>query len=155
MQHPSNQKAYYNPFRDCGPRQSKKHPSAYTKTELIDLATLHGIPAPKARAMTVPLLCHTIAQLTGNVAPAAVAATYALPAKAPAKAPAKPRAPKRDPNAPRQPRKLSAYNLFMRDELERLKRAHPEVAHPERFKQAAKAWATSPLNPKRLKMRSL
>ena len=43
-------------------------------------------------------------------------------------------------NEPRPPRPPSAYNLFMRDEIQRLKQLHPEMAHKEVFTMAAKNW---------------
>ena len=43
-------------------------------------------------------------------------------------------------NEPRPPRPPSAYNLFMRDEIQRLKQLHPEMAHREVFTMAAKNW---------------
>ncbi|KAH8835627.1 hypothetical protein DL96DRAFT_1702601 [Flagelloscypha sp. PMI_526] len=44
--------------------------------------------------------------------------------------------------------KKSAYNRFMKKELARLKESKPTLAHTERFKLAAKNWATSSDNPK-------
>ena len=37
-------------------------------------------------------------------------------------------------------RKPSAYNLFMKEELEKLKKSHPKLDHKERFKLAAAGW---------------
>ena len=48
----------------------------------------------------------------------------------------------RDPN--RVPRPKSAYNLFMKVMVGRLKREHPTVAHKEAFKEAARLWTLSP-----------
>ncbi|KAI3655170.1 hypothetical protein MP638_003353, partial [Amoeboaphelidium occidentale] len=46
------------------------------------------------------------------------------------------------------PKKPSAYNLFMKDELARVKKDHPNLDHKEAFKKAAGNWKTSPHNPK-------
>ena len=43
---------------------------------------------------------------------------------------------------------LSAYNMFMRDEIARLRQEQPVLDHQERFKIAASRWKTSPLNRK-------
>merc|ERR1719272_2107688 len=48
----------------------------------------------------------------------------------------------RDPN--RVPRPKSAYNLFMKAMVGRLKREHPTAAHKEAFKEAARLWTLSP-----------
>eukprot|EP00762_Andalucia_godoyi_P004380 ANDGO_08185.mRNA.1 Protein YABBY 4 len=53
--------------------------------------------------------------------------------------PAKEDKPKREP---------SAYNKFMKDELARLKKDHPEMNHKELFRIAANNWKNSPQNPK-------
>jgi len=45
-------------------------------------------------------------------------------------------------------KKASAYNVFMKTELAKLKAKNPEQPHKERFKQAASAWASSKENPK-------
>jgi hypothetical protein len=37
-------------------------------------------------------------------------------------------------------KKKSDYNIFMKKELERLKKIHPNKDHKERFKEAAKNW---------------
>lgn len=37
----------------------------------------------------------------------------------------------------------SAYNKFMKKELNRLKKAHPRMTHQARFKKAAKSWKGS------------
>jgi hypothetical protein len=42
--------------------------------------------------------------------------------------------------APRQP---SAYNLFMKTEIARIKGLQPELSHKEAFKEAAKNWGLS------------
>lgn len=46
----------------------------------------------------------------------------------------------------RKPRDPSPYNVFIREEISRLKEKHPELNHKEAFKAAAKNWANSPLN---------
>lgn len=38
-------------------------------------------------------------------------------------------------------RTLSAYNIFMRDEIARLQKSHPDLNHQERFKMAAGNWS--------------
>ncbi|KAG8898473.1 hypothetical protein FS837_009366 [Tulasnella sp. UAMH 9824] len=45
-------------------------------------------------------------------------------------------------------KKASAYNVFMKTELAKLKAKNPDQPHKERFKQAAAAWANSKENPK-------
>ena len=37
-------------------------------------------------------------------------------------------------------RKLSPFNIFMKDELKRIKAANPSIVHMVAFKQAAKNW---------------
>jgi len=46
-------------------------------------------------------------------------------------------------------RELSAYNVFMKQELAALKAEHPELDHQAAFKQVAESWKASPMNPKR------
>ncbi|KAJ3007559.1 hypothetical protein HKX48_009052 [Thoreauomyces humboldtii] len=48
-------------------------------------------------------------------------------------------------------RKPSAYNLFMKSELVKVKAADPKLDHKEAFKKVAVNWATSPENPKNKK----
>jgi len=45
------------------------------------------------------------------------------------------------------PRTLSAYNVFMKGEVAKVKSEHPELAHREAFKMAAERWQASPMNP--------
>ncbi|EJU00075.1 hypothetical protein DACRYDRAFT_54873, partial [Dacryopinax primogenitus] len=45
-------------------------------------------------------------------------------------------------------KKSSPYNVFMKNELAKLKEKNPDMPHKERFKMAASAWATSKENPK-------
>ncbi|KAG8843509.1 hypothetical protein FRB96_004016 [Tulasnella sp. 330] len=45
-------------------------------------------------------------------------------------------------------KKASAYNVFMKNELAKLKAKNPEQPHKERFKEAAGGWAKSKENPK-------
>eukprot|EP00321_Phaeocystis_globosa_P010008 CAMPEP_0118813220 /NCGR_PEP_ID=MMETSP1162-20130426/2784_1 /TAXON_ID=33656 /ORGANISM="Phaeocystis Sp, Strain CCMP2710" /LENGTH=205 /DNA_ID=CAMNT_0006742989 /DNA_START=40 /DNA_END=654 /DNA_ORIENTATION=+ len=51
----------------------------------------------------------------------------------------------KDPNA--VPRALSAYNVFMKQEVARVKAQHVEMAHRDAFKMAAERWQASPMNP--------
>lgn len=44
-------------------------------------------------------------------------------------------------------RTLSAYNVFMKSEVARVKAEHPQLAHREAFKLAAERWQASPMNP--------
>lgn len=52
------------------------------------------------------------------------------------------------PKAKRSPakkkRKPSAYNVYMKKELARLKKKHPRSSHTVLFKKAAKSWKRSP-----------
>ncbi|KAH7106794.1 hypothetical protein BKA62DRAFT_685117 [Auriculariales sp. MPI-PUGE-AT-0066] len=45
-------------------------------------------------------------------------------------------------------KKLTPYNRFIRQELQRLKAANPSSTHAERFKLAASNWKNSPDNKK-------
>ena len=45
---------------------------------------------------------------------------------------------KKDPNAPKRP--PSAYNLFVKDAMEHIKKENPDISHPEAFKMAATMW---------------
>ena len=45
------------------------------------------------------------------------------------------------------PRTLSAYNVFMKGEVAKVKGEHPELPHREAFKLAAERWQASPMNP--------
>lgn len=40
----------------------------------------------------------------------------------------------------RAPRKPSAYNVYMKKELKRLRKQHPRMKQPAIFKKAAKGW---------------
>jgi len=44
-------------------------------------------------------------------------------------------------------RTLSAYNVFMKCEVAKVKNEHPELPHREAFKLAAERWQSSPMNP--------
>jgi len=44
-------------------------------------------------------------------------------------------------------RTLSAYNVFMKGEVAKVKSEHPELPHREAFKLAAERWQSSPANP--------
>ncbi|PWN30371.1 hypothetical protein BDZ90DRAFT_229391 [Jaminaea rosea] len=48
-------------------------------------------------------------------------------------------------------KKVSPYNLYMKEQLAKLKTSHPNLSHKERFQQVAKDWAKSPANPKNKK----
>ena len=45
------------------------------------------------------------------------------------------------------PRTLSAYNVFMKSEVAKVKMEHPSLPHREAFKLAAERWQASPMNP--------
>jgi len=47
----------------------------------------------------------------------------------------------------RPPRSPSAYNMFMKEEVAKVKSEHPELRHRDAFKMAAERWADSPKNP--------
>ena len=44
-------------------------------------------------------------------------------------------------------RQLSAYNVFMKGEVAKVKSEHPELQHRDAFKLAAERWQSSPMNP--------
>lgn len=48
------------------------------------------------------------------------------------------------------PKKLSAYNQFMKTELGKVKAANPKLDHKEAFKAAAANWKHSSQNPKKV-----
>ena len=48
----------------------------------------------------------------------------------------------------RKKKKPSMYNIFMKEEMARLKKKKPDMDHKERFKTAAGNWKTSKQNPK-------
>ena len=57
--------------------------------------------------------------------------------------------PREDAEAPAEAsHELSGYQLFLSQEIPRLKAAHPGLEHKAAFAKAAAAWRTSPLNPK-------
>ena len=69
------------------------------------------------------------------------------PKKKKAKSP-KEKKPKKEPKAKKEkkekaPRKLSAFNLFMKEEIPRVKRDHPDLSHREAFARAAQNWTKS------------
>lgn len=41
------------------------------------------------------------------------------------------------------PKKPTAYNLFMKKEIQRVKKNNPTLDHKEAFKQAAKNWGNN------------
>ncbi|GJQ14354.1 hypothetical protein GpartN1_g6145.t1 [Galdieria partita] len=47
-----------------------------------------------------------------------------------------------------EPRKLSAFNLYMQKMLPVMKQQHPELSHREVFKMCAQSWKTAHENPK-------
>ncbi|KAI8338060.1 hypothetical protein BC941DRAFT_424492 [Chlamydoabsidia padenii] len=49
---------------------------------------------------------------------------------------------------PKKTKKASAYNLYMKEELPKLKKENPGLNHKEAFKKVAESWAASPKNPK-------
>jgi hypothetical protein len=51
------------------------------------------------------------------------------------------------PAANQPPRALSAYNVFMKSEVAKVKQEHPSLPHREAFKMAAERWQASPMNP--------
>ena len=53
------------------------------------------------------------------------------------------------------PRTLSAYNVFLKGEIAKVKKQHPELVHREAFKRAAGRWRSSPMNPSNSGKRSL
>lgn len=48
---------------------------------------------------------------------------------------------------PKEPRKPSAYNIFMKDEMARVKAVQPTLDHKEIFKIAAGNWKIAKGNP--------
>jgi len=72
-------------------------------------------------------------------------ALAALPGSVAASKRSRKRKAEKDANAP--PRALSAYNVFMKGEVAKVKTEHPELAHREAFKMAAERWQASPMNP--------
>ena len=54
--------------------------------------------------------------------------------------------PKKQPRREQKPREPSSYNVFIREEIPRLKRGDPSLSHRDAFKAAARNWAHSPLN---------
>ncbi|KAI8645533.1 hypothetical protein BD408DRAFT_65612 [Parasitella parasitica] len=45
-------------------------------------------------------------------------------------------------------RKASAYNVFIKSEIAKVKKEYPEMSHKDVFKKAASNWSHSPSNPK-------
>ena len=65
------------------------------------------------------------------------------PVKSPKKSPAKKavkKAPKKE-KGEKKPRAPSAYNLFMKSELAKVKAKNPSLSHKEAFTVAASSWA--------------
>lgn len=44
---------------------------------------------------------------------------------------------------------MSAYNTFMKDEVQKVKKSNPSLSHKDAFKVAASNWKSSPANPNR------
>lgn len=51
----------------------------------------------------------------------------------------------------KEKRAPSAYNVFMKSELAKIKKEHPNLDHKEAFTKAAGNWKNSPQNPKNKK----
>merc|ERR1740130_470168 len=88
-----------------------------------------------------------------KAAPAKKAAAKKSPAKKPAakKSPAKKIAKKsagKKEKKEKVPRAPSAYNIFMKSEIAKVKKADPKLDHKLAFTKAAGGWATSKANPK-------
>ncbi len=77
---------------------------------------------------------------------AAAPVAVASPAKKAAK-PAKAAKAAKSPKADKVKREPSAYNLFMRSELAKVKKAQPTLNHKEAFTAAAGNWKNSSANP--------
>ncbi|KAJ2445480.1 hypothetical protein GGF42_005988 [Coemansia sp. RSA 2424] len=76
----------------------------------------------------------------------------AASASKPAKAAAKPKTAaggvkKAAPKKAAGGKKLSAYNVFMKTELAKVKSDSPGMNHKDAFKKAASNWKTAPENP--------
>ncbi|KAF1798091.1 yabby protein [Mucor lusitanicus] len=54
----------------------------------------------------------------------------------------------KDKIAKKGPRKVSAYNSFIKTEIAKVKKDNPDMAHKDVFKKAASNWSHSPENPK-------
>lgn len=80
------------------------------------------------------------------------AASSSAAAPPPAATPApKPKATPTTPSSSStRKREPSAYNIFMKSEIQRIKQAEPGLDHKQAFSRAAFAWRTSPDNPKRV-----
>ena len=48
----------------------------------------------------------------------------------------------------KKPRQPTAYNIFMKTEIQRVKETQPELDQKQRFTTAANNWKTSPQNVK-------
>ena len=57
-----------------------------------------------------------------------------------------PERPAKKPKRERKPRDPSPYNVFIREEIPRLKAENPTMTHRDAFKTAARNWAGSSLN---------
>ena len=56
------------------------------------------------------------------------------------------------PKEEAKPKKLSVYNQFVAQEVDRLRKCNPGTCNKMLFKMAATSWKTSPLNKKRVKL---
>lgn len=63
----------------------------------------------------------------------------------PKKKPPKEKSPKKTEKSPKKTEKSkrapTAYQIFMKEEIARLKESHPKLEHKERFSMAAQNWS--------------
>jgi len=84
-------------------------------------------------------------------APAPVIKKAAKKPKAPAAKKSAKKSPAKKEKKEKVPRAPSAYNLFMKSELAKVKKADPSLDHKAAFTAAAGNWASSKSNPKNKK----
>lgn len=60
---------------------------------------------------------------------------------------------KNEEKTSKQKRAPTAYNVFMKKELQKIKEKDPKVDHKEAFMIAAKNWTKAPENPKNAKVK--
>ena len=87
----------------------------------------------------------------GMAAPAPVIKKAAKKPKAPAAKKSAKKSPAKKEKKEKVPRAPSAYNLFMKSELAKVKKADPSLDHKAAFTAAAGNWASSKSNPKNKK----
>merc|ERR1712072_1132499 len=92
-------------------------------------------PAKKTAKKKAPV------KKTVKAAPAKKSAKKAAPAKKSAKKSAKKTTAKKGDKKDKVKRAPSAYNLFMKSELAKVKKANPKMDHKEAFTAAAKNWS--------------